>query len=665
MSESKPEEVPALAEAPKVPGAPTLVEATPAEEPAPLPSADAPAPAEDVKEQPQEESKEDAKEEPAEIKTISEGWLEFKPHGILHNNSFIPTKKFFYLQDEPITVENLSNYIKKEKPEVAHPTAAYASQTGKGLLFYTKSETQKANPIGIIKLADVVDVTASGNNKFALKLQNDVWNFEAAAPADRDSWVDTIKGKVTEAKEGVETITSSEGYKSTLDKFSKKAVSGKTAETAKEKEGERKDDEEEKKEEEKEEKEEKKEEKKEDKKKEEKKEEKKKEEKKEDKKKEKEKAKKSDDSSDSSSSSEDEGGDKKGKKVKRSNSAKKSKRTSFFAGIIPHKEKKSEKEEKKEEKIEEKPEEGPKAEEPTEGAAEASTEAPAPATEEPTEEIKSAEEPAKPAEPAATEEVTASKGSNKRHSFFGLFDKKKESDKASEHAKKEVVSDAPPVIAPIGEETAEETKPVETSPAPPVDTGAKCPSSPPKESFLDKLFKPKEKGPAATVPAHEAKKEEEATETVSEPKPADTEAVKDTEEKAPEASSKDAKRRSSFFASLSKKDKKPDVKSDTEEEPSSSKSNPTSPIPKKLSLFRKNSKSAKDAPKDEKKEEVPPVPVIAPVATEPPAPAATSETTAPVEETPAAAETTTSIALLLLLNFTPLHVDMNHKIMCG
>ena len=65
--------------------------------------------------------------------------------------SFIPTKRFFYLQDEPIAVENLATYLKKEKP-VAHPNAAYASQTGKGLLFFTKTEAQKSTPTGIIKL---------------------------------------------------------------------------------------------------------------------------------------------------------------------------------------------------------------------------------------------------------------------------------------------------------------------------------------------------------------------------------------------------------------------------------------------------------------------------------------------------------------------------------
>lgn len=620
MSEVKAEETPAVVETPKVEGAPALTAA-------PVTSTTeevAPAATTDLALAEVKEEKEEAK--PAEIKTISEGYLDFKPQGILH---FISTRRFFYLQDEPIAADNLTSYLKKEKkekPEATHAIAAHASQTGKGLLFFAKTDSQKAHPIGIIKLADVVEVTSTVTNKFALKLTSESWNFESLSAADRDSWVHTLKAKVSEAKEGAEAVTSSEGYQQALSKFSKKSGAAKAPEAAKEKEEEK----EEKKKEEEEEKAEEKEEKK--------------EEKKKEKEKERKEGAKSDDSSSSSSSeSEDEG---KGKKVKRSNS-KKIKRASFFG--IRHKDKKHEKEDKKgkkEEKVEEKKEEEPKSEETKAEAApaEASTDATAPAVEEEKPAEEPTEEPAKVESPP-TEEVTTPKG-NKRHSFFGFFDKKAEKKEVEVVKDRDVVSDTPPVIAPIGEEpreaTAEETKPVEASTsAAPVESGAKTPSSPPKESFLDKLFKPKEKAaspaPVAPAVAPEVKKDEPA---VSETRPEETEA-KETEEKAAEASSpKDGKRRTSFF-SLGKK-KAADVKSDTEDEPSSSKSQPTSPLPKKLNLFRKNSKSAKDAPKAETSEEVPPVPEVTPaVATEIPAPA-TTEATAPEEETPAAPEITSS-----------------------
>lgn len=644
MSEVKAEETPIVVEAPKIEGVPALVE-----QPVPVAEQSTSAPAAttettaEVKEEVQEE---EAKAEAAEVKAISEGWLEFKPHGILH---FISTKRYFYLQDEPIEFDNLQTYLKKEKkekPEATHSIVAHASQTGKGLLFLAKNDTQKAHPIGIIKLSDVVDVTTSGTSKFGLKLSHEVWSFEASNTADRDGWVHAIKAKVAEAKDGAEAVINSEGYKAILERFNKKPVVAKPE--AKEKEKEKEDDKKEEKKEEDEEKEEKKDE---DKEKAEEKE--KKEKKKEKKEKKKEEGVKSDDSSDSSSSEDEGSSDKKGKKTKRSNSVK-GKRTSIF-DILGGKAKKHEKEEKKEEKVEEKKEEEVKTEEPkAETAGEGSSEVPVPAV---TEEVKSVEETKpveetpKPVESPAAEEVTTPKGTNKRHSIFSFFDKKKEVEKkdAVEPIKeRDVVSDTPPVIAPIGEEQkpieTEESKPIEAAGPATVDI-AKSPSSPPKESFLDKFgrFKSKDKVPAAAAaaPEPEAKKED-----VVETKPEDTEAVtageavKETEEKAAEAASpKDAKRRSSFF-SLGRKDKKPaDVKSDTEEEPSS-KSNPTSPLPKKLNLFRKNSKSAKDAPKTES-EEVPPVPDVAPLATETPAPVPT-EAPAPVVEETSAPTTTTA-----------------------
>lgn len=59
------------------------------------------------------------------------------------------------MQDEHIGFDNLGAYIKKEKkvhPDAAQSTAAYASQSGKGLLFFVKNESQRAQPMGIIKL---------------------------------------------------------------------------------------------------------------------------------------------------------------------------------------------------------------------------------------------------------------------------------------------------------------------------------------------------------------------------------------------------------------------------------------------------------------------------------------------------------------------------------
>lgn len=83
------------------------------------------------------------------------------------------------------------------------------------------------------------------------------------------------------------------------------------------------------------------------------------------------------------------------------------------------------------------------------------------------------------------------------------------------------------------------------------------------------------------------------------------------------------------------------MKSDTEDEPAS-KSTPGSPLPRINNLFRKNSKSAKDAPKVD--EDVPPVPEVTLGATVVEAVVIPATTDAPAaeEQTIIVAETTTT-----------------------
>lgn len=61
-------------------------------------------------------------------------------------------KRFFYFNDEAVEAKQLSSFHQNEKPAVANPIAAWASQTGKGLLFITKRAEDKAHPSHIINL---------------------------------------------------------------------------------------------------------------------------------------------------------------------------------------------------------------------------------------------------------------------------------------------------------------------------------------------------------------------------------------------------------------------------------------------------------------------------------------------------------------------------------
>ena len=55
-------------------------------------------------------------------------------------------------QGVPVEAKQLVNFHQNEKPAVANAIAAWASQTGKGLLFITKRAEDKAHPGHIINL---------------------------------------------------------------------------------------------------------------------------------------------------------------------------------------------------------------------------------------------------------------------------------------------------------------------------------------------------------------------------------------------------------------------------------------------------------------------------------------------------------------------------------
>lgn len=71
---------------------------------------------------------------------------------VWYYSSFRFSKKYFWFGDEAVSTQSLSHYLRGEKPEVAHPTAAWSSQTGKGILYFVKHADQKATPAGVLNL---------------------------------------------------------------------------------------------------------------------------------------------------------------------------------------------------------------------------------------------------------------------------------------------------------------------------------------------------------------------------------------------------------------------------------------------------------------------------------------------------------------------------------
>ncbi|RBR11817.1 uncharacterized protein FIESC28_08856 [Fusarium coffeatum] len=187
-------------------------------------------------------TEEEKKEE--EAKPVEEGHLNHKAQGLSFPKSktltahpcrnLIPTKEFFFFGTEAVEPKTLSHYLKSEKSaETAHSNIAWASETGKGLLFVG----DKKNPSGVISLADATEPEIDGSNKFHLTAKGNKHTFKASNTAERDNWVAQLKLKIAEAKELASIVTESETYKATLESFKpakkeEKAVEAPKEETA-------------------------------------------------------------------------------------------------------------------------------------------------------------------------------------------------------------------------------------------------------------------------------------------------------------------------------------------------------------------------------------------------------------------------------------------------
>ncbi|KAK7536116.1 Pleckstrin homology domain-containing protein [Phyllosticta citribraziliensis] len=531
MSDSKPLDTPATEPVAVAPvsdaAAPTTTEAAPvADVPAtdapaattetPAAAADSAAPAADETTALPVEEKKGEDEVKITAEPIYSGSLGYKAPGLLKSLTY--SKKFFWFGEEPVTKDSLSAYLRGEKAEVGHSTAAWASKTGKGILFFAKNAEQKANPAGALKLADASDVTKEGNVAFFFKFHGHKHQFEASSQAERDGWIVSIEKGIEEAKVASEEVTSSEEYKATIEALAKPATAttGKADESAPKKSTEVKPTE------------------------------------------------GAERPSSTSSSDENAEGKKTAKKNKSRSVSRK--RASVF-GLLGKKDDK--KEVKKEEESKEVAKEEAKEEQKAEAEAAPTTEGAAvePVAETAADEAKPAEE-VKPVEGeaaavAAEPEVkpTPTPKANKRTSIFGNFFEKVRSP-AAEKKESEVAPTVPPkdneVVAAPAEETAvatdaaeptvAATEPATTEAAEPKPVTTPTPAKE-KAGFFSKFGKKKEvESPAAETPAVVEAKPEEATTPAVDGEAAAAPAPKAT----PEPINKE-KRRTSFFGNFGAK----------------------------------------------------------------------------------------------------------------
>ncbi|KAJ4311360.1 hypothetical protein N0V84_010488 [Fusarium piperis] len=197
----------------------TPAESKPAEETPAVAAESAPAaedkPAEEAKPAEAEEAPK-AEEKKEEVKPIEEGHLNHKAQGLSFPKNLIASKEFFWFGSEAVEPKALAHYLKVEKSaDTAHSNIAWASETGKGLLFVG----DKTTPSSVISLADATEPETDGSHKFHLTSKGNKHTFKAANAAERDNWVSQLKLKIAEAKELVATVTESETYKATVESF--------------------------------------------------------------------------------------------------------------------------------------------------------------------------------------------------------------------------------------------------------------------------------------------------------------------------------------------------------------------------------------------------------------------------------------------------------------
>jgi hypothetical protein len=137
------------------------------------------------------------------------------------HRQFIFSQKEFWLSDSAVTPQNLGLYLRGEKSEVSHPVTAWASQTGKGLLFFNKKgESDRTQPAGVIPLYEATDLKKASPHEFTFEISGHKHSFKASNDAERDGWYQSIEKSIELGKASKESVRASETYKSEIEKLS-------------------------------------------------------------------------------------------------------------------------------------------------------------------------------------------------------------------------------------------------------------------------------------------------------------------------------------------------------------------------------------------------------------------------------------------------------------
>lgn len=130
-------------------------------------------------------------------------------------------KKDFWLSDLPVTPQHMDQYMRGEKPEISNPVVAWASQTGKGLLFFNKkSDTDRTHPGTVLPLYEATDLHKSSPHEISFKIHGKEHTLKAANDAERDGWYMSLEKAMEMGKAQKAATREGEGYKAEMEKLS-------------------------------------------------------------------------------------------------------------------------------------------------------------------------------------------------------------------------------------------------------------------------------------------------------------------------------------------------------------------------------------------------------------------------------------------------------------
>jgi hypothetical protein len=109
--------------------------------------------------------------------------------------------------------------MRGEKAEVSHDVVAWASQTGKGLLFFNKKGESKKQPSHVLALYDATDLKKQAPHEISFKLHNQEHVLKATSDAERDGWYMAIERAMETGKAIKEETRESDGYKAEKEKL--------------------------------------------------------------------------------------------------------------------------------------------------------------------------------------------------------------------------------------------------------------------------------------------------------------------------------------------------------------------------------------------------------------------------------------------------------------